>query len=197
MKGWIILATWVVACSAMIAGAVLWDLAIKPRATIPEVTGETSYAALGLHELLKTARLRDDEIDPEYTLRVSSADSERLKEQLLHLGPKLGWYTQKGGAYDDIRATMPEQDIAEVEQMVRDPVAWVLENIQRDTPASAEQKGLINVTIDINASYGRTLWPIWAIVAGIIGLLLAAIGVLVMMTERNEEPEQTAKARRP
>ena len=197
MKGWLILAAWTAACSGIIAGAVLWDLAIKPRPTIPEVTGETSQAMPGLHELLNTARLRDDEIDPKYTAHVSKADSERLKEQLLHLGPKLGWYTQEGGAYDDIRATMPEHDIAEVERMVRDPVAWVLENIQSETPAGAEPTGLINVTIDIHGSHGRTTWPIWSITAGSIGLIIAAAITIVITAERAERPKETAKAGRP
>ena len=197
MKGWLILEAWTVACSGIIAGAVLWDSAIKPRPTIPEVTGETSYAAPGLHELLNTARLRDDEIDPKYTVRVSNADSERLKEQLLHLGPELGWYTQEGGAYDDINATMPEQDIAEVEQMARDPLAWVMKTTRRDTPAGAGPERLVNLTIDLDGRHGRTLWPIWAIASGIAGLLLAAVTVLMVTTEKNEEPKETAQAGRP
>lgn len=195
MKSWLIPAAWTVACGAIIAGGVLWDLAIKPQPTIPEATGETSYATPGLHALLNTARLRDDEVDPKYTVRVTSADSGRLKEQLLHLGPKLGWYTQEGGAYDDIRATMPEQDIAEVERMVRHPVAWIIENTGKEAPASADRKRLINVTIDIDSTHGRTLWPIWAIVAGSTGFVIGTMTVLMIVADNAERPNRTAKAK--
>ena len=197
MKGWLILAAWVVACGGIIAAGAMWDLEIKPKPTIPEVTGETYYAGVGLHELLKTARLRDELVDPEYTVHVNNADRERLKEQVLHLGPKLGWYTQEGGVHHDIMATMPEQDIAEVEQMARDPLAWVLKSTRSDTPAGAGPERLINLTIDLDGRHGRTLWPIWAIAAGIAGLLLAAVTVLMVTTEKNEEPKETAQAGRP
>ena len=131
--------------------------------------------------ILRKVEQRDETVDPHYTVHLPNAEAHRLRQQLLHLGPKLGWYIRRHSIDPDIVATMPERDLEEVERLVQEPAGWTLEATLRSPKKRADAGGLINVSIDIDGHHGRTMYPLLVIGAGAAGLVATLTMLLVML----------------
>ena len=162
MKKWLALLSGFAICAAAIAGAIIWDNSIKPPGAIPDPrSGQPPSQALpGISRLIAQARVREPRLEPHYRIPMVNTETGRFREWMLRLGPRLGWLTRQGGYDGDIRATIPEEDLPEIERMVRNPQAWLQEAREREPAGQVKPGPLVNVVLNLDPYRGRTHWPL-------------------------------------
>ena len=187
----LILATLAAFCGGLIAWGIIWDHGIRPRNTIPKPPPEHQpfHALPGLGRLAAQARLRDSYIDPRYIIHMPKADTSNFEAQVLYLGARLGWLTHRGGIHNEVLATIPEEDLAEIQRMTVEPRAWLLEAMERTPVPEVKPGPVINVGIDLDGYHGRSLQPFIPIglgIAGLAALLIAAVIIIVVEAEKRK-----------
>ena len=169
MKRWLALLSCAAVCAAAIVWGIIWDNDIKPGNTIPEPP-EQRYSH-----------------DPHYIIHMPKSDTSGFETQVLHLGARLGWLTREGGIHSEVLATIPEEDLSEIERMTREPRAWLLEAMGREPAREVKPGPLINVGIDLDGFHGRSLRPFIPIgfgIAGLVAVLIAAIIIIAVQAEK-------------
>ena len=177
MKKWLALLSGFALCAAAIAAAVIWDNSISPPSTIPEPRSgkPSSHALPGINRLIAQAKLRDSRLEPRYRIPMVNTETERFRDWILRLGPRLGWLTHRGDRYSDIQATIPEGDLPEFERMVQDPHAWLQKAREREPAGQVKPGPLVNVSLDLDPYHGSSHWPLAPYGAGIAGLVALVI----------------------
>ena len=161
--------------------AIEWDNRIKPDPTIAMPSGEVGLYTPGLHELMKVSRKYDKYVAPNHIVRINSTNTERLKEQIKYLAPKIGWYVIQGRKNSNyFRVTLPEEDLKSIQQLKDDPEKWVVDNTNADRKLTVAEDA-INIDLTVVSYHDRTIWPIVVNVIFIILAIITAVSIIIFV----------------
>ena len=182
---------WFFTLLTLLCGALTYlMLDIDNRLTPPKQLSEpanydkniTKNAAIkGISRLMETARYADRGDNSIWCpVHILGDDKYDLKKHLTTIAPSMGWYIHDH-SMGRIYVVMDEKSLDALGELADDPVGWVYKYQNNDQYIEPEND-LVNVTIDLDGYYGRSVWFnilfVVFIIAGII-CLIVSLGYLI------------------
>ena len=132
--------------------------------------------------LVATAHQYRDEQPPEKEVSLNRSDLRDFRSHISNAGAQRGWLVQEQN-HNTMLLTMPEKDLVELDNMTRDPLAWVSRPHSRK-PATSASPPVVNIILRTTGSDTRNYHILRAATsAAFIGILLAlATGVTLLLS---------------
>ena len=180
----------VIVFAALLTAGIIWEKKAQPEPAISEAQEIGPYTVPEPPELLKHALLGHHSPTPKFIVRIPKEDEDRLIRNIIANAPKLGWYAYQGDYRNDVLATIPQEDLHEVEELVKDPVGWITRLQQQLPETEPHASDLMNVVID-TVDYRNQGWGSLAlIIASSVMLGISIFSIPIGITLRDVETKQ-------